>query len=290
MFIELQTYQIFKWLLNPNLYLVVFLLSLVSFYRGIEPLNKKYWISTSQDYVYGMMYTLLYFPLIVIILIYLKEFTDTYIPWINLGLAAELSLPLQILVVILFDDFLSYWSHYLRHKVNFLWYFHTIHHSQERLNPFTTKRFHPLENLFDKSIVKWIPFAVIGSPLEAWVLYYLIDAAWDYFIHSNIRINLGPLKYIFVTPQYHRIHHSSEPYHFDKNFSDRFIIWDILFSTAYLKYDEYPPTGVTNSQIVHENSLKPWPLLRTHYLQLLYPFKCIANDLKNNSKLSNKNS
>jgi len=278
MFFELQAQQIDKWLLNPYLYLVVGALLLLSWRMGVEALDRRYWVNTVTDFLYGVMYTLLYFPLIALFLVAVKHGTDTWIPWINLGLADHLPVPLQFLLVVLLDDLLGYWSHYLRHKVRFLWHFHAIHHSQERLNPFTTKRFHPLENLFDKVAIKWLPLAMVGSSLEVWVLYYLLDAAWDYFIHSNLRISLGPLHKIVVGPQFHRIHHSRLPEHVDRNFADRLVLWDRLFGTAHLEPDEYPPTGLHHHDYPREQQLGVMACVKTHLAQLSYPFRMIARD------------
>lgn len=278
MFFDYQEQQIVKVLLNPYLYLVVGGLLILSWYKGVERLDGRFWRHTAMDSVYALMYVLLYFPLIAIFLYGVKYATDTWAPWIDLGLADYLPVPLQFLVVVLLDDFLTYWSHYLRHRVRFLWHFHAIHHSQERLNPFTTKRFHPLENLFDKTVIKWVPLAMLGSSLEVWVAYYLLDAVWDYFIHSNLRISLGPLQRIIVGPQYHRVHHSRLPEHADKNFADRFVIWDRLFGTAWLKADDYPPTGLSYQGFPNERSGGPVSALGTHLAQLAYPFRMILRD------------
>lgn len=279
MFVEFQLAQIAKWLLEPKVYLLVLGFSLASAWLGVERLDRRYWLHTATDYVYGVMYAVLYFPLIAIALAAIKVATDIWMPWINLGLADHLPMALAFLFVVLVDDFLSYLSHVLRHKLRWLWYFHVIHHSQERLNPLTTKRFHPLENLFDKVAIKWIPLAMLGSSLEMWLMFYAIDAAWDYFIHSNLRVNLGPLRHLIVTPQYHRVHHSRLPQHFDKNFSDRLVIWDRVFGTAYLAEDEYPPTGVPDIDLPLERSWAPHGVLALHLRHLLWPFRQIARDL-----------
>lgn len=276
MLLEFQEQQIFKWLLNPTLYLVVAVLLLLSWWRHVEPLNRRFWVHVTTDFVYGVMYTLVYFPLIAGFLVGVKYATDTWAPWLNLGLADYMPIVLQFLVVVLLDDLLSYWSHYLRHRVRFLWYFHAVHHSQERLNPFSTKRFHPLENLFDKVAIKWLPLAMLGSSVEVWVMYYLLDAAWDYFIHSNLRISLGPFRKWIVGPQYHRVHHSRLAEHVDKNFADRFVIWDRLFGTACLDPDTYPPTGLRESGFPQEQRVGPLACLHTHLQQLAYPFRMIA--------------
>jgi sterol desaturase/sphingolipid hydroxylase (fatty acid hydroxylase superfamily) len=77
-----------------------------------------------------------------------------------------------------------------------------------------------------------------------------IPAAWAYFVHMNIRVNFGPLWWLLTSPQYHRIHHSIEPKHFDRNFALWFPIWDLLFGTAYRpRAGEYPATGVSGVDV-----------------------------------------
>ncbi len=274
MFFELQAVQVEKWLLNPYMYLVVAGLILLSLIKKVEPLDRHYWVATWNDFLYGLLYAVLYFPIIFICLDFSNNFLDAHLPWLRIEIINDAPAWVKFLVIVLFDDFLAYWSHRLRHRVKPLWYFHTIHHSQERLNPFTTKRFHPLENMFQKIVIRMVPMAIIGGSLELWYLYYLLDAVWDYFIHSNIRLNLGPFKYIIVTPQYHRVHHSRNVEQFDRNFADRFVVWDHLFGTSYKNYEVFPATGVENYPAGESLNF-----LRIHLRDLAYPFRMILADI-----------
>ena len=282
-FQEAQRHEVLKWLFDWRLYAVVAGLVALSLLLPAERHTRRHGVSLLHDYFYGVIHTLIWVPVLALYLALLSHLTQEYAPGIQLNLVHYLPIPLQILVAALVNDFLGYVSHYLRHKVRFLWHFHTIHHSQEQLNPFTTKRTHIVEHLFSKGLIKWIPLAVMGSPLEVWLLYYLVDAAWDYFVHSNLRVSLGPLKWILVSPQYHRIHHSRLPEHFDKNFGDRFVIWDLLFGTACLAPGVYPPTGVPNVPFPHEASVKPWAMVTTYLRQWWYPFAMIFRDARGTS-------
>ncbi len=105
------------------------------------------------------------------------------------------------------------------------------------------------------------------------------NTGWLYFIpvlyfrlyHANIKTNLGPLKYILVTPQSHRIHHSLERKHWDKNYGFIFTIWDNVFGTQYKNYDEYPDTGVDDLNFPVERSFTC--VVKTFFAQLFYPFQ-----------------
>ena len=113
-----------------------------------------------------------------------------------------------------------------------------------------------------------------------WVGFYLYNAVWDYFVHSNIRVPYGPLKYLLVSPQYHRLHHSSLPEHSDKNFGDHLVIWDLLFGTASFDYEREHPTGVLGVPFPHESSLLPWQIVASFGRQWWYPFRMILADAK----------
>jgi sterol desaturase/sphingolipid hydroxylase (fatty acid hydroxylase superfamily) len=93
------------------------------------------------------------------------------------------------------------------------------------------------------------------------------------FYHGNIRTNLGPLRYVLVTPQSHRIHHSIEPRHLDTNFGALFSIWDRLFGTQYRGHDEYPETGIADAAFPHEAKGDLRSLLVTPLAQMAYPLR-----------------
>ena len=270
-----------KRLLNWNLYAVVTILIGLSLIFAVERMNRDYSISMLHDFIYGVIHTLIMVPAIMVVLVFQKTLIEKYLPGIQLNMIHQFSIPVQLFVALLVNDFLGYLAHYLRHKIAPLWCFHMTHHSQKHLNPFTTKRTHIVEHLFSKGLIKPIPLAVMGSPLEVWMLYYWITAFWDYFIHSNLKISFGPLRWIFVSPQYHRIHHSSLAEHRDKNFADKLVIWDVLFQTAYMNPREYPPTGVTDTSYPSDHSLRPTSMLATYASQWWYPFRRVWRLIRN---------
>jgi sterol desaturase/sphingolipid hydroxylase (fatty acid hydroxylase superfamily) len=108
-----------------------------------------------------------------------------------------------------------------------------VHHLDTELDVSSTVRFHPLE--MPISMVIGLPMvAVLG--LSPWVLifYELFDVTVTLFSHSNLRV--APwlnryLRYIIVTPDLHRVHHSTYRPETDSNYSAVFPIWDVLFGT-----------------------------------------------------------
>lgn len=148
----------------------------------------------------------------------------------------------MILAVVILD-FLQWGNHWIRHKIKPFWHFHSIHHSPRELNAFTDLRTHSAE-YFIAVTLAFVPMLALGVPPLAVTGVGGFRMWYARFVHANIGTNLGPLKHILVTPQYHRVHHSIEPAHQDKNFASMFTVWDRSFGTLHRNYDEYPATGV----------------------------------------------
>jgi sterol desaturase/sphingolipid hydroxylase (fatty acid hydroxylase superfamily) len=147
-------------------------------------------------------------------------------------------------------DFFQYWEHRAFHGSKILWQQHLLHHSDEYMNFTTAVRHHPLEIVLVPLFVT-IPIAILFKlpPINIAALS-LIPYAWDYFAHANVRLGFGPFWWLLVSPNYHRIHHSLEPDHIDKNFAMWFPIWDIVFGTAVApRRSECPGTGVAGVSV-----------------------------------------
>ena len=176
--------------------------------------------------------------------------------------------------VFVLSDFLSWVSHYVRHFVPAFWHFHEIHHSQQSMNVFTDSRVHFVEPIIAGTIT-FVPSALLGLGPKQAVALTTVSLFYERFFHSNIRTNLGPLRYILVTPQSHRLHHSSRPEDYDSNFATIFSVWDRIFRTQNRAAHVYPPTGLTGSAVPMETSSRPGALLTTYVRQLAYPFRAV---------------
>jgi len=151
------------------------------------------------------------------------------------GLFNFFSMPFGTLVLgtLLARGFISFFTHYLMHKVPLLWRLHRVHHLDTELDVSSTVRFHPFE--FFAALLPGVPLVVIFG-LSPWVLmlYEVLDAVVTLFSHANIRLPGRVdrvLRYIIVTPDLHRVHHSSWQPETDSNFSAVLPIWDIVFGT-----------------------------------------------------------
>ena len=149
-------------------------------------------------------------------------------------------------------DFFFYWYHRWTHVNQFLWQHHKMHHTDRELEAISTARQNWIEAVFD-SIFITVPILILFKvdPLEQWhagiaagvaaaVLNNLLTLS-----HMNVRWHVGWFSRLWCGPQVHRIHHSLEPAHINKNFAFMFPMWDVIFGTYYHpKKGEFPATGV----------------------------------------------
>ncbi len=122
---------------------------------------------------------------------------------------ALLYFALQVLAVLFARDCLIYLRHRIFHLPK-VWAYHSIHHSSEEVNWLSAVRFHPAENIIESAaeIVLFIVAAAIGVDPAVLSVVGIIIAFYNLFIHSNLRWTYGPLRYVLVSPVFHRWHHS----------------------------------------------------------------------------------
>lgn len=268
----LQTYWVSVWFFSLMLGLL-----LLERFKPARPQQKVFSKSLAYDgawtFLHGTFRVFMILPIWVLLeAIHSSNLSFLILPW-----PEQTPLAVKLIVVILASDFLAWFSHLLRHKVPYFWSFHKLHHSAQELNIFTGYRVHPIDRVISR-LITFIPLFSLQPNIALPAMFI-----WNYYInfhsrlfHSNIATNLGPLRYIFTTPQSHRVHHSREPVHHDKNFGAVFSIWDHLFGTQHQDYDDYPETGIRDVKfpMEHGQSLISQPV--TMVKQLLFPFTDIA--------------
>jgi sterol desaturase/sphingolipid hydroxylase (fatty acid hydroxylase superfamily) len=159
-------------------------------------------------------------------------------------------MPIALMPLLLYD-FFYYWFHRLQHTSAWLWEQHKLHHSDQALNVTTSHRINWIEEFFKLFLVT-IPVALILKlqPVQVGTLASFavaLSIIWGLFLHSNIRLCFGAMTPVVTGPHFHRIHHSIETRHRDRNFATYLPLWDILFGTFYPPTrEEYPQTGVVN--------------------------------------------
>jgi sterol desaturase/sphingolipid hydroxylase (fatty acid hydroxylase superfamily) len=136
----------------------------------------------------------------------------------------------KILFALIFVDFTIYWIHRAQHRFNTMWRTHKWHHSIEHMYWFAGFR-----TSFLHSFIYNIPQAVIPmqifdlSPLQAGIGYSL-GLFIQFWEHTNVKVDIGVLKWVFITPAFHRVHHSATR-HKGMNLGTTFSIWDRMFGT-----------------------------------------------------------
>lgn len=138
-------------------------------------------------------------------------------------------LPLSIVAL----DLAVWLQHVMFHAVPALWRLHRVHHADLDIDLTTGARFHPIEMVLS-ALVKLAVVALIGAPVVAVVLFEVVLSATALFSHANI--NIPPrverwLRWLVVTPDMHRVHHSVQEHETNTNFGFNLPWWDRLFGT-----------------------------------------------------------
>lgn len=170
--------------------------------------------------------------------------------WVPITLADSIwGMLAQGIAYIAIYDFFYYWFHRAQHTFKPLWAQHKLHHSDVSLNISSSIRHHWLEEPL-RVFLMMLPMAMVfdvTAPEVRWIALPVL--LWPFFIHLNVRLPLGPLTPVFAGPQLHRIHHSLEPAHHDRNYAAFVPVWDFLFGTyCPPKPGEYPRTGLDTGE------------------------------------------
>ena len=148
--------------------------------------------------------------------------------------------PAVIASVILLD-LAIYLQHVLFHAVPALWRLHRMHHADLAFDVSTGVRFHPIEILLSM-VIKFTVVAALGTPAAGVLLFEVLLNATSMFNHGNVRMPERldrVLRWIVVTPDMHRVHHSASPRETNSNFGFNLPWWDRLLGT----YRAQPAAG-----------------------------------------------
>lgn len=183
--------------------------------------------------------------------------------WARPGwLIGSLPLIVQVPALLLVADFTQYWVHRTFHAVSFLWPFHAIHHSAEKMDWLAGSRLHLVDVIVTRGVV-YLPIFLLEFSESALMIYVFLVAAQATFIHANVRWTFRPLQRWIATPAFHHWHHSADREALDKNFAVHTPIWEILFGTYYLP-DRWPSSYGLNGR---RDVPGRW------ITQLVYPFR-----------------
>ncbi|MDP7015342.1 MAG: sterol desaturase family protein [Pirellulaceae bacterium] len=195
---------------------------------------------------------LLWTGLVMGALFYFRQWLDGVVPSDFRAAVAAQPLWLQIVEVVVLSDVLVYWGHRLQHRVGFLWRFHKVHHSAEHLDWLAAHREHPLDTIYTVGLVN-LPAFVLGFPLETLAGLIAFRGLWAIYIHSNVRLPLGPIRALVGAPELHHWHHDLD--RDAGNYANVSPLMDIIFGTYRCPDHEPAKFGVVeptpNSYVGH---------------------------------------
>lgn len=160
-------------------------------------------------------------------------------------------------------DFFGYWLHRAQHR--WLWRLHAVHHSIEELSGINSY-FHWTEPFFRMVFISLQAAYLVGiDGVESVFVIELLVKVQGYYLHTPTTLHLGPVvRRVIADNRFHRIHHSTDPRHFDKNFAAGTTLWDQLFGTAYFPAeDEWPECGLAGEPPARNLSDYLWGPFRT---------------------------
>lgn len=229
---------------------------LASFHK--QPVFRRNWLHDLSFYVLNRFVVYAGGFYMVALALFLN---NEVVPDVVTTTVGELPLWISVPLAILVADLTFYTVHRASHAFPVLWQFHAVHHSIRDLDWLAAVRVHPADQLITTVSGVCLQLALGFSPATLAITgtIYL----WQSFaVHSNVRIPLGPLAWIFVGPTFHHWHHSTEAAARDRNFAGQLAFIDWIFGTAYYPDARQPTLYGTDD-----------PVPDSYVETLLYPVK-----------------
>lgn len=153
----------------------------------------------------------------------------------DFGLLPQTGLPLWVqgVIAIALLDLAVWAQHWATHHLPLLWRLHRVHHADRDFDMSTALRFHPLEIGLSMLLKLGVALA-LGTPLWALIVFEVLLAVLPMFNHANLALPLWlerVLRLVIVTPDMHRVHHSTARVEHDSNFGFCLSVWDRIFRT-----------------------------------------------------------
>jgi sterol desaturase/sphingolipid hydroxylase (fatty acid hydroxylase superfamily) len=192
--------------------------------------------------------------------------------WIELRPAEHWPGWLLVPLTVVAMDGANWLAHYADHRLDPLWRFHALHHSQEELSVLTSFRAHPLMHTTG-FILATVPVVVLMPTRPIAPVLITIYVCIGTLQHANLRWTFGPLGRVLVSPAYHRLHHAPDTQ--GANLGVVLTIWDVLVGRARFpsRADAAGPTGLDGRPIPVEQDGAAGPALLLLAEQLIEPFQ-----------------
>jgi sterol desaturase/sphingolipid hydroxylase (fatty acid hydroxylase superfamily) len=247
------------WLLVGLLQIVIMLTAMHALerWRPVEPLVDR--ASVRTDIVYTLIHRLGLFR--VLLFFSLGPLADEAVGWLRLQGFAPTPLDqlwpgladtpwLSFLLYLVVFDFVDYGYHRASHRFNWWWALHAVHHSQRQMTCWSDNRNHLADDVLRDAVFVVLAL-LVGVPPGQFVALVALTQLVESLSHANVRLDFGPLKWLLVSPRFHRLHHGIGIGHESAgagslgghNFAVLFPVWDLLFGTA--RWDPVvQPTGI----------------------------------------------
>ena len=229
---------------------------LLPLHHGQKVLRPKWTTDLTYVFLNGF---LVRFGLVVVILS-ITALSSWAMPAALLAWVGSLPIWVQFPAILVLSDLGFYAMHRLFHTP-LLWRFHAVHHSIEHLDWLAGHRVHPVDQILTKA-GSYIPVFALGFSDAAIILAATVYFWHSVLLHSNVRVNFGPLRWIVASPQFHHWHHANQPEAYDKNFAGQLSVIDVLFGTFRVPGQALPELYGTGDKV--PDGYVP---------QFFYPFK-----------------
>lgn len=127
-------------------------------------------------------------------------------------------------------EFAYYWFHRASHRIRWMWATHSVHHSAEQLTLLSSFRL-GWTNLLSAGWIFYAPLMLAGFPPALVFALLAFNLRYQFFLHTEVVGELGPIEWVLNTPAHHRRHHASNDCYVDRNYGGVLIIFDRLFGT-----------------------------------------------------------
>ncbi len=225
-----------------------------------------------QDACFLVLYAAAVVPLMTLLGVGFATLVGEHMRWIELSFTGHLPTWLLLAVALVAMDGANWVAHYADHRLQLLWRFHALHHSQEELSVLTSFRAHPVMHTTGFLLATLPVVALMGDRPMVPVLItaYVCVGTLQ---HANVRWSFGLLGKVVVSPAYHRLHHSLEATR-TVNLGIALTLWDVLARCAQfpLPSDAACPTGLAGRPLAVEQAGRRARPLSFLAGQLLEPF------------------
>jgi sterol desaturase/sphingolipid hydroxylase (fatty acid hydroxylase superfamily) len=177
------------------------------------------------------------------------------------------SSPARWLEALVVGELAGYWGHRAQHQLPSLWRCHRVHHSSPVLDWLAPNRRHPVD-LVGSRLVVGLPLLALGFTVPTIAAHYAVKRAQGLFVHANVRVSLGPLRWLIASPEFHHWHHVDDPALYHNNFAGQLPLVDWLFGTLHMPKGEWPARYGVDGEMPE-----------TYLAQLAFPFRRTTTDV-----------